>query len=100
MPYQTFIVNATATFIATSLYASQIETGELRNYKLSDNGYAIYNIQKTYSDFEHNNNYSSDITKIEAEIILGFANKLMDNAETLDNDIAKLVNENIMDLLA
>lgn len=100
MPYQTFIVNATATFLATSLYANQIEISDLKNYKLTDNGYAIYNIQKTYSDFEHNNHYSSDITKAEVEMILNFANKLIDNAETLDNDIARIVNENIMDLLA
>ena len=32
MPYQTFIVNATATFLATSLYAGHIESDDSKKY--------------------------------------------------------------------
>ena len=34
MPYQTFIVNATATFLATSLYAGHIESDYSKNIQV------------------------------------------------------------------
>ena len=38
--------------------------------------------------------------KDEISILLDFATKLLNNSTPLDGDIAKLVNDNIMDLLA
>ena len=39
-------------------------------------------------------------TADELDILLEFTNKLLNNSKPLDSDIAKLVNDNIMDLLA
>lgn len=100
MPYQIFIVNATATFLATSLYAGHIESDYSKKYSSLDKGYSTMAIEKTYSDFEHQNMYLSSIAKNEVEILLEFATKLLNNSTPLDGDIAKLVNDNIMDLLA
>ena len=96
MPYQTFIVNATATFLATSLYAGHIESDDLKEYS----SYSIMAIEKTYSDFEHQNSYRNSAINDEISILLDFATKLLNNSTPLDGDIAKLVNDNIMDLLA
>lgn len=100
MPYQTFIVNATATFLATSLYAGHIESDDLKEYSSLDKGYSIMAIEKTYSDFEHQNSYRNSSINDEISILLDFATKLLNNSTPLDGDIAKLVNDNIMDLLA
>lgn len=100
MPYQTFIVSATATFLATSLYAGHIESDDLKEYSSLDKGYSIMAIEKTYSDFEHQNSYRNSSINDEISILLDFATKLLNNSTPLDGDIAKLVNDNIMDLLA
>ena len=39
-------------------------------------------------------------TADELDILLEFTSKLLNNSKSLDSDIAKLVNDNIMDLLA
>mgnify|MGYP003399971832 FL=1 len=57
-------------------------------------------IEKTYSDFEHQNSYRNSAINDEISILLDFATKLLNNSTPLDGDIAKLVNDNIMDLLA
>ena len=100
MPYQTFIVNATATFLATSLYSAHIESDDLKKYSSLDKGYTILNIEKTYSDFEHQNSYTNSSMNDELDVLFEFTNKLLNNSKPLDSDISKLVNENIMDLLA
>lgn len=100
MPYQTFIVNATATFLATSLYAGHIESDYSKKYSSLDKGYSTMAIEKTYSDFEHQNSYRNSAINDEISILLDFATKLLNNSTPLDGDIVKLVNDNIMDLLA
>lgn len=102
MSYQTFMSNTTATlslaaFISMGSASLHLETKQAPF--LTNSSYSIYNgtVNKTYSELEDksNLNINEDI-----EAIMAFADKIMENSQPLDADIAQLVNDNIMDLLS
>ena len=101
MGYQTFISNTTATLSLAALIS--MGSGglhlETKQSPLTNSSYSIYNgtVNKTYSELEDKSdlNINEDI-----EAIMAFADKIIENSQPLDADIAQLVNDNIMDLLS
>ncbi|NOQ30354.1 MAG: hypothetical protein GQ570_04430 [Helicobacteraceae bacterium] len=100
MDYKTFISNTTATLSMAALVS--MGSGGLNlateNISLTSASQNISTgiISGTYSDYAYEDNI--DLEEIEA--MIGFANKLLENNQPLDADVAQLINDNIMDLLS
>lgn len=103
MNYQTFVNNTTATLSVVALMSMSVayQSDDLGRGYQSLNGapYSIYSgtTNKTYSQYE-------DVVNVgmyeDIETIIAFADKLIGNSKPLEADIAKLINDNIMDLLS
>jgi len=101
MDYKTFISNTTATLSIAAIVS--MGSGGLNlnadNISLTS---GIHNISagissETYNEFKNEGNINLEE---EISVIIGFADKLISQSQPLDTDIAKLIDDNIMDLLS
>lgn len=103
MNYQTFVNNTTATLSVAALMSMSVayQSDDLGGgYQSFNNApYSIYSgtTNQTYSQYEDvvNAGMYEDI-----ETLIAFADKLIGNSKPLEADIAKLIDDNIMDLLS
>jgi hypothetical protein len=103
MNYQTFVNNTTATLSVAALMSMSVayQSEDFgRSYQsLSNAPYSIYSgaTNKTYNQYEKISNIS---VNEDIEAVIAFADKLIGNSKPLDADIAKLIDDNLMDLLS
>jgi len=102
MEYKSFVVSATLSLATTLVANNSIMNNEpLESLPIEMVYPNIYTNSEgsssTYSVIPSSDEYS---IANDAMMVLNFANSLIESSKPLDNDISKLINDNIMDLLS
>jgi len=102
MGYKTFISNTTATLSMAAVVSLGYSTTEAVQVNSTYEPFYVVNNSFTGSTYNgiSTAQENANVELQELDTVLEFANKLITNSKPLDADIAKLVDDNIMDLLA
>jgi len=100
MGYKTFVSNTTATLSI----AAVVSLGYSLDDTSSSNYHSLYITNNSFIGSTYNGvgkiQEKNSVELEELNTVIEFANKLLSNSKPLDADIAKIVDDNLMDLLA
>jgi len=97
MNYKTFIGTTTLSIATVFAMSADLQNNQTSNVSISNEIPYTINQTHTYSPTDRLDT-TKDMEKL--MILANFADTLLKNSKPLDNDIAQLIDDNIMDLLS
>ncbi len=97
MNYKTFIGTTTLSIATVFAINADLQNNQTNNISLSNEIPYTVNQNHTYSP-SNRLDTTTDMEKL--MVLANFADTLLKNSKPLDNDIAQLIDDNIMDLLS
>ncbi len=97
MNYKTFIGTTTLSIATVFVMNADFQNNQTNNISLLSEIPYIINQNHTYSPTDRLDT-TTDMEKL--LVLANFADTLLKNSKPLDNDIAQLIDDNIMDLLS